>query len=211
MKNLKTQITILIILFVFPSISLSQTFKCEFISEKFKGGKSNEGSCSGDPEIIFSSRGYTHPRNQHCKLEDNHRFNDYLNFIVDMDKKMVSYSFRSGLTEFGLDDMVLYEKRKGNTNEIQVREKYRNLMEYDSRNTISSVQEFTQLENNVSGNNINFLITFGSKTKGWSDDINTLFIPVNGNSILSFYNLVSDPDRNSWVKLKFGKCVNTSK
>jgi hypothetical protein len=37
MKNITTQI-ILIFLFQFPSVSSSQTFKCEFGQERIKGG-----------------------------------------------------------------------------------------------------------------------------------------------------------------------------
>ena len=114
MNKLTTQISILLILFIFPSISFSQTFKCEFVSEKFKGGKSNQGTCTGDPEISFSSSVKTSSRTNHCKVDSNIRYYDYLDFVVVLDIKLISYSFKSKMTNHGIDKMVLYEKKKEN-------------------------------------------------------------------------------------------------
>ena len=113
MKNLTTQITILIVLFLFPSISFSQTFKCEFITEKFKGGKSNEGTCGGDPEITFSGKNYTSPRHEHCRIDIVTDYDDYIDFIVDTSNKTITYNVESGMTSHGIDGMVLYHKKRG--------------------------------------------------------------------------------------------------
>ena len=80
-------------LFLYPSISLSQTFKCEFIQERFKGGKTNEGSCSGNPEIVFSTEYDLKPRNKHCEVDDYSKyFSRYLiDYRVDLDNKIISY------------------------------------------------------------------------------------------------------------------------
>ena len=152
MNKLTTQISILLILFIFPSISFSQTFKCEFVSEKFKGGKSNQGTCTGDPEISFSSSVKTSSRTNHCKVDSNIRYYDYLDFVVVLDIKLISYSFKSKMTNHGIDKMVLYEKKKGNVDEKEVREKFRNsVMEYDQIMKILSTQTFTQLEDGFKG------------------------------------------------------------
>ena len=55
-------------LFLYPSISFSQTSKCEFVSEKFEGGKTNKGKCSGEPEEILNSKISKSERNEHCQL-----------------------------------------------------------------------------------------------------------------------------------------------
>jgi hypothetical protein len=214
MKTLTTQITILIFLFLFPSTSFSQTFKCEFVSEKFRGGKSNEGACSGDPEIVLSSKVNPSPRTKHCDVMDNHNFNDLLDFNVDLDKKMITYSYKSGMTEYGVDDMVSYKKRKGNIDEKKVREQYSKLLEFDSRYIVSSVQQFTQrLNDRYTGEKTtNYLITFTRTDQYGNEEVNTLFIPKNEKSILSSYDIISKPDKGSgsWINMKFGRCVNTS-
>ena len=63
-----TFLILLTFLFLFSSVSFSQTFKCEFVSEKFKGGKTNKGECSGEPEIVFSGKFSKRERNEHCQL-----------------------------------------------------------------------------------------------------------------------------------------------
>ena len=118
----------------------------------------------------------------------------------------------SGLTNHGLDKIVLLEKRKGNVDEKTIREKYSGVIKYDQTMKVLSTQHFTQLEDGFKGEETtSLLITYTQLTKGKNEDVHTLFIPKNGKSIISNYLIMTQPDKSSWVSHKFGKCVNTCK
>jgi hypothetical protein len=219
MKTLTTQITILIFLFLFPSVSFSQTFKCEFIQEKYKGGKSNAGSCSGDPELIFSTQNNLFPRHKHCKIEKVFGYDDYIDFIVDTSNKTVIYNVKSGMTSHGINSMVLFHKRKGDESEEEVRESYGKIRIRKEEGVEMTVQTSTEMVDRNKGNNYkgdkttSYLITYKivlPKHISENENLFTLYIPQNGKSIISQYNTWEDDSNSSWVDHKFGKCVNTS-
>jgi hypothetical protein len=197
MKNLTTQIIILILLFMFPTVSFSQTFKCEFIQEKFKGGKSNKGECSGDPEIVFSFKGYVHPRNEHCNVEDSLIYVDFKDYVVNLNYKAMIYKERTGL--------VGEDKKE----EWRYKEPH-----------ILSIHPITQMigkniHNTKGDKSTSYLITYKTllpKEVSENQRIYTLYIPHHGRSIISEYIIPSefDTDESSWVSMKFGKCVKTS-
>ena len=213
MNKKLTFLLALTFLFLFSSVSFSQTFKCEFFTEKFKNGKSNQGECSGDPEIVFSSGVTTSPRTNHCEVDSNIRYEDFLDFVVDLDMKFITYSFKSGMTNHGIDKMVLYEKTRGNNDEKKLREEYRgSVVEYDQIKKVISTQTFTQLEDGYKGEKTtSHLITYTQTPKDKNEEVYTLFIPENGKSIISKYNIMTETDKSSWINMKFGKCVKTSK
>ena len=221
MKNLTTQITILIVLFLFPSISFSQTFKCEFITEKFKGGKSNEGTCGGDPEITFSGKNYTSPRHEHCRIDIVTDYDDYIDFIVDTSNKTITYNVESGMTSHGIDGMGLYHKKRGDKSEEEVRESYGKTKVRKEEGVDVTVQSFSQMvdlnkDNKYKGiKTTSYLITYKKvypKNITEGELFYTLYVSQNGKSIISQYNTYSGrKGGSSWVDMKFGKCVNTSK
>jgi hypothetical protein len=190
---MKTPLTFLLsltFLFLYPSISFSQTFKCEFISEKFKGGKSNEGSCSGDPELVYGK-----PRNEHCKVEDNPLFFDYKDYIVNLTEKQMIYKERFGIVGEDL-------KREWDYVEPYV----------------LSIHPFTQItgknkHNKKGDKSTSYLITYKTvlpKKVTERERMFTLYIPQHGRSVISEYHTTDINGDSSWVSMKFGKCVNTS-
>jgi hypothetical protein len=197
MKNLTNQIIIFIFLFLSPSISFSQTFKCEFVTEKFKGGKSNTGNCSGDPEIVFSVGVSQKPRTEHCEVDDNTFFEDYYDYIVSIDDRTITYTEKSGkVTSMG----------KG----LMIKHSY----------NILSTKPFIQYvsEGGKRNPSISYLITYLQsfpKQPSTDENVFTIYIPHHGKSIISTYITNSGFTHNrgfsSWIKMKFGKCVNTSK
>ena len=212
--------SIFIVIALFPSVSYSTTFKCEFIQEKFKGGKSNVGSCSGDPEITYSTNKYTSPRNKQCEDKTYvSSYSDFQDFVVDLDNKTISYVEVSGTTQYGVDMMVAYHKKLGDKDEKEARKIYGKIHKYDITREILSSHSFTQMVYQSAENGLkkvttkSYLITYKreyppeiSKNEG----ILTLYIPENGKSIISDYNMTVRPDNSSWVSMQFGKCVNIS-
>ena len=200
-------------LFLSPSVSFSQTFKCEFIAEKFKGGKSNKATCGGDPELTFSTKYNQLPRHQHCEIDTVTYYDDYIDFIVDTKDLMVTYTIKHGVTSFGIDGMVQHHKIKGDMNEKEVRETYGKIHIREKKGLIVNVQTFSQTVNHNKDNNYlgeettSYLITYRLFPSG----VISLYIPQGGKSILS-ENSTSEGKHghNSWVSMKFGKCVNTS-
>jgi hypothetical protein len=224
MKPMNKKLTFLLsltFLFLYPSISLSQTFKCEFIQEKFKGGKSNEATCSGDPELSFSSKNHTTPRHEHCDIDIVNHYNDYIDFNIDTSNKTVTYNVKSGKTSHGMDMSVLRHKRKGDMSEEEVRESYGKTRIRTQEGLEMTVQSFSQMVEKNKGNNFkgnkttSYLITYKTvypKRITENEDFYTLYIPQSGKSTLSEYHTFTDQnDSSSWVSLKFGKCENTSK
>ena len=183
-----TYLLSLTFLFLYPSISFSQTFKCEFVREKFDGGKKNIGKCSGDPEIIFGSG-----RTQHCKDSGVPVWSEYKNYVVDLDKKLITFIEITGLIR---DDR--YEK----SDEGKV------------FHEILDVRSFTEtlvrVKKKVVEKTLSYLITY---TDDYSSrkQLSTLYIPQNGKSIIStYYRTMDDRYDGSWIEMKFGKCVNPS-
>jgi hypothetical protein len=217
MNKLTTQIIILILLFLFPSVSFSQTFKCEFVSEKFKGGKSNEGRCSGDPETVFKSKFSKPERTEHCVLQySGSTYDDYLDFRVNLEKKTVSYNQVRGITTHKLNESIEYFKRNGRKTEEEVREMYdkqNKMFSGNSKGKILSVNTHINTGMLEKGSETTQYLIIYKEMYLPNEQMYSLFIPDNGKSILTWYNFNNNPDygRSSWIDLRFGKCVNTSK
>jgi len=214
----KTNLTFLLSLtffFIFPFVSHSTTFKCEFITEKFKGGKLNEATCSGDPEIAFSTDQYTEKRSEHCKPELPVSYTDFIDYVVDLDKRLITYTEISQYTERGLAYLKqnITEDLKKNKKDYEwYIGDLESVKEHKYSFKILTVQYFNEI---VAGESRKSLfITYKKKSKYTSkpsDRFYSLYIPPQGKSIHTGY--VSNPfpgKRNSWVNIKFGKCVNTS-
>jgi hypothetical protein len=197
MKNLTIQIIILIFLILFPSVSFSQTFKCEFVSEKFKGGLSYSGSCSGDPVLSNETLSRMGKRNEFCKTSTSSPllYTEYIDYVVDLDNKTIKYieNMGSGVTEV---------------------KSFSNKRSFD----ILSVNPFTQItitEKLEQIQTTSYLVTYKSKIGKIfkREEFYSLYIPNNGKSIVSSYHQSQDTRKGTYsmVKMLFGKCVNTSK
>ena len=213
------QLTLLLsltFLFLYPSISFSQTFKCEFVSEKFEGGKTNKGECSGEPEIIFNSTISKSERNEHCRTSSlDLLFDDYLDFNVNVEGKIIIYDEVRGITPHDLRKMIKYHKRKGDQTEEEVRKSY------DKQIKMFSGKRGGEILSVNTHINKGMLFEKGSETTQYliiykdsyipNEQIYSLFIPDSGNSILTWYSFSNNPSsKGSWVSHRFGKCVNTS-
>jgi hypothetical protein len=196
---MKTPLTFLLsltFLFLYPSISFSQTFKCEFVSEKFKGGKTNEGRCSGDPELSFDST----DRSSHCEsdplvLDD---YVDYLSYIVDLDNKVISYVEKGKGRVF--KSVIIKSFKHNRSSEI--------LSVHPHEQKALVADEDTDREFKVVITK-SYLVVY--KT---GNTLSTLYIPENEKSIISWFKPfgVNGGGRElSIIDNKFGKCVNTSK
>ena len=191
MKPPLTFLLSLTFLFLYPSISFSQTFKCEFVSEKFKGGKTNEGTCTGEPEIVFKK-----PRNEHCKVQD-FLITEFKDYIVNLTEKQ-----------------MIYKERMGSFGKI-VKQDWVYVEPY-----ILSISPFTQItgrnkQNTKNVKSTSYLITYKivlPKEVSEQERMYTLYIPKHGHSVISQYNTTRNDinGESSWISMNFGKCVNTS-
>ena len=95
-------------IFLFPGKVFSTTFKCEFVQEKFDGGKSNVATCSGTGEIVKNLK-----RTEHCDVEfPVMNYRDYLDFNVDLNQKTIAYTTVRGTTDYGIKQMIQFHKKK---------------------------------------------------------------------------------------------------
>jgi len=190
MNKLTTQIIVLILLFLFPSVSFSQTFKCEFIQEKFKGGKSNKSMCTGEPESAYYP--IQKERTEYCINFPTQPTNylDYINFEVDLEKKTVFWS-----DKFGMENDY---RLVGNSNKI----------------ISSNVFEESVLvagDENKFKSTISHLILFHPVI---GDNVKSLYIPENGKSIITSYDSyrnTSNSVETSRVILRYGVCEKVGK
>ena len=190
LKTLTTQIIILILLFQFPSVSFSQTFKCEFIQEKFEGGSSNNGICSGDPELNLGRKS-----NDHCWTEPiNNGYEDYLDFEVDLNSGVINWIRRF---EFSKDYLT---KNKSNSEPKQVEQTGKVISHYffKQRKGLGALTKYTD----------SYIIIYTQESM-YNDIVRTLYIPQNGKSIISRHITNADllfGKESSWLNIRFGTC-----
>jgi hypothetical protein len=175
-------------LFLFSSVSYSTTFKCEFIQEKFTGGKTNEVNCTGDPELLYPGMN-ANDRKNHClntEVVNPRNFEDYVDFEVDLDKKTISWISQHG----------------GPRSELNIIRESRDIL------SAFKVPEFP-------GGAISYLITFrkdywNSKRKQFG----SLYIPESGKSIVVHYKTTHLPkieSEPSSARMRFGICNKTKR
>lgn len=114
----------------FFQIAHAQKFQCSFISEKVDDGKSNRAICTGSPEFGFGGVLPPQVRNQHCKVEKPYEYYDLTNFLVDLDRKQVSWIGVSGYTKSALaiekSKQLIKDEIPGKINfdVVKIKEKY---------------------------------------------------------------------------------------
>ena len=141
-----------------------------------------------------------------------------MDYIVDLNKKIISYKNETGLTQDGIKRMTEFSMKdsKGESEqEIRMRYSTPHISHRvtDILSTHSFIQTINLSPSNKKGeNSTSYLISY--KLRGLDDDerFRTLYIPKNGSAIISEYNQTINPDRGegSWLTMKFGKCVQTS-
>jgi hypothetical protein len=190
-------------------------FECGFISEKTKGGKSGEASCSYTGERVFSTASRSFPSREHCETKEVFGFDD-VRLQIDFETNKVVWNWEKGLAPFAVSQMIEYYMR---TEKIKREEATRKVMEpypqpwkqmaYNifhvyKGDAFVSRDPITQTLPKEPRSMPVYTVTFG-----WSagDTLYSIFIPdegtTNGDAILSHY--VADGG-SSWVNMRFGKC-----
>lgn len=111
---------ILLFLFDTPTYAdndLPKGISCSFLMDHFRGGKSNQVSCTMFPEKAFSSSHYNYPRSEHCKVESTFSIHTLENFLIDFEKNLVTYKEVEYLSEYGKQEMINHWVGEGDTKE----------------------------------------------------------------------------------------------
>ncbi len=195
---MKTQLTFLLsltFLFLYPSISFSQTFKCEFGEEKLKGGRSNQIICTGEPEIKYDN---FESRTRNCYIRMVEHPSNYMDSQIAVDLKKETIFWTKIFGRFGKD--------KSDSINLM----YQFLSSHVFEESIPMKGDEMKFKKTTS-----HLITYRNLTlipQGWKNG--SLYIPENGKSIITEYK-TSKNDNNlgeySEVRLRFGTCKKVEK
>jgi hypothetical protein len=188
----------------------SPQFECGFVYEKMEGGKSGAATCSYTGENVFAVAKEHAPTNEHCRTAPNSRYEDLVNFRIDLTTRKVAWDRQSGLSSFALPQMIEYYMRKENLTKEAATAKVAKLKDvslhydFDIIHTDkiadrTNVDELTQSPLKDPIYTPAYLITFRDAHSNYSIYISEK----NSNAVLSEY--VSDLD-TTWVNLRFGKC-----
>ena len=183
--------------------------ECGFIQEKIVNGKSNEASCSMDPEKVFSTSQYHHKPTAHCDVDEVYGYTDYINFLVD--DKFARWKSQYGLTEKGKLKQKQYYIQKGKSeeeaersvNSIHVIKYLFPVFSHFVGHDKIWINSLTQKPYKKPRKQKTHIYTFGDDNQSF-----TLYIPeISGKAILIEYSSMEDL---SWVNIRFGNCRTTS-
>jgi len=87
--------------------------KCSFTEENSRNGKSNQASCSNNPDKMFSTNDRQIPSNQHCDVDSTYDMDEFRNLFVDFKKNTVSYTWHSQLSDWGKKNFIESQISKG--------------------------------------------------------------------------------------------------
>ena len=142
-------------------------------------------------------------------------YDDYIDYVVDLDKRLITYTNKRQNTEVGLAMMMehISESTFENKEDYELYiETLKAVKEYKFSEKILAIQSFNQT---FDGSGKSLVITYKHITALSRPDrpeeiFYSLYIPPNGKSILTKYITQPLDSTASWVNHKFGKCVNTS-
>ena len=207
MKTLCIILVLLLDILSVPHHGLSSelAFECGFLQERFPRGKSNEASCSMDPDKVFSTSQHEHDKNDHCRIEAVSHYEDYINFFVT--DELVSWKEQFGVTETFKLKMKKYYIEQGKTEKeaeesINVTRStnysFRVSNHYMGQDNIY-IDSLTQQPYKPPKKQNIHIYTFGNDIQSFS-----LYIPeINKKAILIEYSSTED---SSWVRIRFGTC-----
>jgi hypothetical protein len=184
-------------------------FECGFIQEKSVNGKSNEASCSMDPEKVFSTSQYHHKPTDHCDVDEVYGYEDYINFFIN--DKLARWDWQYGLIESAKPRQKRYyiqqgkseEEAEKSVNAIHVRHYMFPVFSHFINQDEILINSLTQKPYKNPRKQKIHIYTFGDDS--WSF---TLYIPeVSGKAILIKY---SSEEDSSWVNIRFGTCRDKS-
>ena len=192
---------------VIPAVHDARGFVCGFISDKVKDGRSGDASCSYNADKVFVP---PLPFNQHCKTKSVFDFED-VRLQLDFGTNTVEWKKDDGLAPFAVQRMTDHYMRKENLPRDQaerraterapfMRDFTYKILHVQKSEDSSYLDPITKAPRTQPKNDALYTISFGYI---FGHTVYTLFIPENGNSILTRY--WSD-DEWSWVNHRFGKC-----
>ena len=202
---------LIIFLILITTNAVGEIYQCDFSSDKFREGKPNKISCSGDPEEVFSSK-YNKPEVwEHCDIEKIFRADSIKDMIIDTESKIVFYKTENVPTEYSKKRMYNYYIKKGETEQV-AKEKSERI--YPSRENLLTINSITSGKEKIYYNeklkkSYDPVKIIDTKFIIFSDEIYSfgIYIPniSHGKSIL-FANSTSD--NSTWTELRFGHCEN---
>ena len=200
-----------------PTLVFSQKFECSFLQDKNPLGKPNEASCSMMPEKVFYTNNYIpqiSEHKKHCKVTDVYTYQDYKNFIIDIELNTISWDEHTGMVEKAKPSYKKYLIEK------------RGYSEKSANKNIKDIGAVTHHKFSINKHHITKKKIYKDSITGkfykppkevpehsfiFSDDIYLyhLYVPeASGHAILTSPTGTEDA---SWINIKFGKCRKLKK
>jgi hypothetical protein len=195
---------------IYPDPLFADTqFECGFIQEKLPNGKSNEASCSMDPDKVYSTARYQHKQNEHCDIDEVINYTDYIDFYVS--EKTVSWKSNEGVTQRAKSTLKAIFMKRGESpqeaekivNAVHVRDyAFPVFSHYIGQQNIY-LNSLTQQPYEKPYKERIHIFTFGDYFHSFS-----LYVPeISKKAILIEYSSMEDA---SWVNIRFGTCREIS-
>jgi hypothetical protein len=196
-----------IFLFCNPAYSESKYpkgIKCLFSMEEYPKGKSNQASCAMMSEIVYSTRHYKKPRNEHCDIKTVYSIQKFEKFYIDFQNNRISYDDVYYLSEHGQKQQKAFYIKKGDTEEVaEKRVKFRRKKNvkfgideiFFTNNTIYMDPKTGEYLKDNHLNEIIYNVVFGGR-----------IFQLGENSPEAIISQFSSNGRNSWLGIRFGKC-----
>lgn len=199
-----------VLLFLSASMAMpvfAQTFECAFLQDKYASGKTNKASCSMLPEKVYSTKGYTPKKNEHCDIDKVYLYEDIEDVVIDSKSGLISWTKHRGLTEDAKPKHKKYLIKKGHSEKEAVKR-----VNFENRQQESFIIKTHQTSkqrifiDGVTGKILdppkevpehNFIFTDGRS-------IFYMYIPES-----SGHAILMEPRgdaETSWVGMRFGKC-----
>lgn len=167
-------------------------FECGFIYEKTPKGKSGDASCSYSADKVFSSSSESFSAREHCKTKKIFGFED-IRLRVDLLTQQVTYDREEGLAPHAFEQMVAFYMQKDKiSKEEAIRKASKkpafngtttySLFHFQKHRTSTSYDPITQTRLKDYKIAANYSVVFGF---GSADSVYSIFIPENGDAILS--------------------------
>lgn len=208
MKN--TTIALALTLMIAPAAHAAR-FECAFMQDKYLAGKANDATCTMSPENTFATSSNPTPsRTALCNVNAATSYTEYRDFLIDTDKKTVTWDEYFGVIESVIPAMrrryILEGKSETEANRL-TRDRLIGSQQY-------LIASFTEAQN---------YLYWDERTKKPYDppkdvkeyflilkDGHTtlqLYIPeASGHAILSKY---AGYELASWINMRFGQCRKT--
>jgi hypothetical protein len=185
-------------------------YECGFIAEKSLNGKSTSASCSLSPEIAFSTREPPRPPWDHCNVERVYGYSDLTIFVIDIERRTVSWTEQIGLIDSAKERQVaFYIEEEGMSKSAAERrvsttiDPLRHHYQISHTEKIVDVLFYDEITGTLFDTPARFparLIVFGD---GSRNNFSLYVAGASDHAILSQYASIKEA---AWVSLRFGRC-----